>query len=173
VLRILASRGLIGIEPNRGATVPRPGFDDVAETYAARRALGALIVHRTAESRSPNHLRLLKSAVKDMLDISKTGDAWATGDADLRFQDLMADMTGMRRVPVMFSSLTDQLRLFVAVIGLRYAYSIPAMCRDNTALLRSIADHNPAEALRLWNSKMDDAAAYMIHQLDSLQSRRA
>ncbi len=74
--------------------------------------------------------------------------------------------TGVRWVPAMFFSLTAQLRLFVAVFGVKYAYSIPHMREDNTALCRSIADRNAAEAVSRWNSKTNDAMAYMIQQLD-------
>jgi len=165
-LRGLASRGIIELQPNRGAVVPRPGVDDVIETYAARRALGALIVRRAAESPVPDHLQHLEKALSNMLETAQTGDAWATGEDDLRFQEVMAEMTGMKRVPTMFSSLTSQLRMFVAVLGLRYAYSVPNMCQDDIALLRLITDRNGPDAVSRWNSKMKDAANYMIQQLD-------
>jgi DNA-binding GntR family transcriptional regulator len=165
-LRVLASRGIIDLQPNRGAVVPRPGVDDVIETYGARRALGALIVRRVAEPPVPDHLQHLEKALSNMLETAQTGDAWATGEDDLRFQEVMAEITGMKRVPTMFSSLTAQLRMFVAVLGLRYAYSIPNMCQDDIALLRLITDRNGPEAVSRWNSKMKDAANYMIQQLD-------
>lgn len=38
----------------------------------------------------------------------------------------------MRRIPQMFYALTAQLRLFIAVMGLDYTYSIPGMCHDDT-----------------------------------------
>jgi hypothetical protein len=108
----------------------------------------------------------LEKALSNMLETAQTGDAWATGEDDLRFQEVMAEITGMKRVPTMFSSLTAQLRMFVAVLGLRYAYSIPNMCQDDIALLRLITDRNGPEAVSRWNSKMKDAANYMIQQLD-------
>jgi DNA-binding GntR family transcriptional regulator len=101
-----------------------------------------------------------------MLETARTGDAWATGEDDMRFQEVMAEMTGMRRVPRMFSSLTTQLRIFVAVLGVRYAYSIPEMCQDDIALFQLIKDRNGAAAVRRWNAKMNAATTYMVQQLN-------
>jgi DNA-binding GntR family transcriptional regulator len=57
------------------------------------------------------------------------------------------------------------LRLFIAVMGLDYAYSIPGMCRDDTALLDRIRARDAAGAARVWHRKIDDAVAYMTTQL--------
>ena len=94
-----------------------------------------------------------------------TGDAWATGDADIRFQDALALSTGMRRIPQMFLALSAQIRLFTVVMGVRYAYSIPAMVGDDTALLGHVRARDEAAALRAWHTKMDDALGYMVTQL--------
>lgn len=165
-VRILAADGLLVMADSRTAVVPLPVSDDVLETYAARRSLGALIVRRVAESPEPGHLALLQDALERMIAASETGDAWMTGDEDLRFQDVMASMSGMKRVPTMFNKLTTQLRLFVAVLGVRYAYSVPDMCRDNLELFRAISAGQATDATRVWDRKMRDAAQYMLNRLD-------
>lgn len=171
-LRSLAFRGILDLQPHRGAVIPTPTVDDVVETYAARRALGAVIVHRAAESPLPGHLPRLERALSTMLETARTGDALATGDDDMRLQEVLAEITGMRRVPRMFSSLTAQLRIFVAVLGMRYGYSIPAMCRDDIELVQLVKDHNAAAAVNRWNTKMIDATTYMIQQLHSAKPHR-
>jgi DNA-binding GntR family transcriptional regulator len=163
-LRSLASSGLIDLEPHRGAVIPTPQVADVAETYAARRALGALIVRRAAYW-SPGALNPVERALRDLVETGRTGNAWAAGEADLRFQDTLAGSTGMRRIPPLFCGLTAQLRMFIAVMGLDYTYSIPGMCRDDTILLDRIRARDEAGAARAWHRKIDDAAAYMTTQL--------
>jgi DNA-binding GntR family transcriptional regulator len=163
-LRSLASSGLVDLEPHRGAVIPTPHVADVTETYAARRALGALVVRRAARG-APGALTPVERALRDLVETGRTGNAWATGEADLRFQDALAGSTGMRRIPQMFYGLTAQLRLFIAVMGLDYAYSIPGMCRDDTALLDRIRARDAAGAARVWHRKIDDAVAYMTTQL--------
>jgi len=163
-LRSLASSGLVDLEPRRGAVIPTPHVADVVETYAARRALGVLVVRRAAHW-APGALAPVERALRDLIETSRTGDAWATGLADLHFQDALADSTGMRRIPQMFYALTAQLRLFIAVMGLDYTYSIPGMCHDDTILLDRIRARDEAGAARVWHRKIDDAVAYITTQL--------
>lgn len=163
-LRSLASSGLVDLETHRGAVIPTPDVADVTETYAARRALGALIVRRAAHW-APGALTPVERALQDLIETGRTGDAWATGQADLHFQDILAGSTGMRRIPQMFYGLTAQLRLFIALMGLDYTYSIPGMCHDDTTLLDRIRARDEAAAARVWHRKIDDAVAYMTTQL--------
>ncbi|MBI4939350.1 MAG: GntR family transcriptional regulator [Actinobacteria bacterium] len=165
-LLVLASNGLVDLEPRRGALVPAPQVADVVETYAVRRALGALLVRRAAQS-APGALAPVEQALTALVTVAATGDPRASGEADIRFQDALALSTGMRRVPRMFVALSAQIRLFTAVMGVRYAYSVPQMVRDDTLLLQQVAARDEAAALRTWHTKMDDAVGYMLTQLGS------
>ncbi len=165
-LLTLASSGLVDLEPRRGARVPAPQVTDVVETYAVRRVLGALLVRRAAQS-APTALAPVEQALADLVAAGETGDAWASGQADIRFQDALAICTGMRRIPRMFIDLSAQISLFTAVMGVRYTYSIPQMIRDDTDLLQLIAARDEPSAVRAWHAKMDDAVSYMVGQLAS------
>jgi len=170
-LRTLASSGLIELERNRGAVIPVPQTADVVETYAARRALGGLVVRRAAHW-TTGSLEPVERALQDLVETGHTGNAWATGEADLRFQDALARSTGMRRIPQLFFGLTAQLRLFIAVMGLNYTYSIPGMCHDDTTLMERIRAHDESGAARVWHRKIDDATTYMTTQLNIAGSAR-
>jgi DNA-binding GntR family transcriptional regulator len=170
-LRSLAAAGLVDLEPHRGALVPTPQTADVVETYAARRALGAVVVRRAVHW-TPGALEPVEQALDDLIGTGRAGNAQATGEADLRFQDALARSTGMRRIPRMFCDLTAQLRVFIAVMGLDYTYSIPGMCQDDTALLEHIRARDEAAAARTWHRKIDDAAAYMTTQLSIANAAR-
>lgn len=165
-LKVLASREIVRLEPNRGAVVPSPTIDDVVEIYAARRSLGALLVRRAAEAPVPGHLPVLESALAAMLATAAQGDALETGELDLRLQELLGEMAGMQRIASMYTGLNDQLRMLVAVLRIRYAYSIPDMCRDNQLLVEHIRERRGGDAVAAWNAKMNDAANYMIRQLE-------
>lgn len=164
-LKELASREIIRLVPHRGAVIPSPTLDDVVEIYAARRSLGALLVRRAAEAPVPGHLATLDASLEAMLVTARGGDALATGEQDLVLQEVIAEMAGMQRIARMYVGLNDQLRMLVAVLRLRYAYSIPEMCRDNVALVDHVRQHNGADAVALWNAKMNAAAHYMMEQV--------
>ena len=169
-LLTLASNGLLELEPRRSARVPAPQVADVVETYALRRALGALVVRRAVHW-TPGALDDVVEAHAALLAAAGTGDAWATGEADLRFQDALALSTGMRRIQQIFLAVSSQIRLFTAVMGVRYTYSIPAMVADDTSLLEHLRARDEGQALKAWHAKMDDALGYMVNQLGSPGAR--
>lgn len=163
-VRVLAAAGLVDLEPGRGAVVPTPTVADVVETYAARRALGTVVVRYAVRSPAED-LAPAADALRAMLEVAGTGDAHATGEADLRFQDALAGSSGLRRVPQLFWSLTAQLRLSIALMGLDYSYSIPGMCQDDEVLMARILARDERGAVAVWQSKIDDALSYMTTQL--------
>lgn len=55
--------------------------------------------------------------------------------------------------------------MFIAVMGLDYAYDVPAMIADDTGLFAAIIRRDVPGALRLWDRKMTEAAQYMTRQL--------
>lgn len=169
-LKTLAFDGLVDLEAGPGAIVPEPTLEDVAETYAARRALGAILVQRAVSWR-PDAIGPVRRALEELRKASLSGDSWITGEADLSFQDAIVDSVAMRRIPAMFKRLTVQLRMFVAVMGLDYAYSVEAMVEEDSALLAAITRRDSALALTLWEQKMLAVTQYMTRQLEGRRAR--
>jgi DNA-binding GntR family transcriptional regulator len=169
-LTALAFDGLVNLQEGPGAIVPEPTLDDVTETYAARRVLGGIIIQRAVAYR-PGSLGPAHEALDRLHAAARTGDSWVTGEADLLFQDAIADMVGMRRIPGMFKRLTVQLRMFVAVMGLDYAYSVDAMVKEDSALIAAITRRDSGLALGLWNQKMHAVSQYMTQQLADRRRR--
>lgn len=163
-LRALAADGLVELEPRRGAVVPVPRVRDVIDTYSARRALGSLLVQRAATT-PQRDLEPAERALAEMVALAEAGDARATGDADLRFQDALAGATSMRHVPDMFRTLTSQVLLYTTVMGLAYVYSIPHMVRDDAAILKAVRLRDEDLAVRLWQAKIDAALDHMATRL--------
>lgn len=169
-LKALAFDGLVDLTAGPGAIVPEPTHEDVTETYAARRALGAILLQRSVLYR-PDAIVPVQQALEHLKAASRTGDSWITGEADLSFQDAIADSVAMRRISTMFKRLTVQLRMFVAIMGLDYAYSVDAMVDEDSALLAAIIRRDIGQALALWEQKMTAVMQYMTRQLESRQPR--
>jgi DNA-binding GntR family transcriptional regulator len=169
-LKTLAVDGLVDIEAGRGAVVPEPTTEDVTETYAARRALGGILIQRSI-SWTPDTIGPVRAAMEALRTAARSRDTWTTGEADLSFQDAIAGSVAMRRIPGMFQRLTVQVRMFLAIMGLDYAYSVDAIVKDDTALLAAITRRDTARALSLWDTKMTAAAQYMTRQLEARSVR--
>jgi DNA-binding GntR family transcriptional regulator len=164
-IRTLSASGLLALEQNRSASIPEPTYEDVVDIYAARQALGAVVIKRTC-ALSAMQLKIASDALENMLTISKSNKSYETGEADLEFQNRLAEATGMLNIPEMIHDLAEQLRMFIAVMRLTYSYPVHDMCRDNQELMRHILAGNINAALVSWNKKMDDALEYLTHQLD-------
>jgi DNA-binding GntR family transcriptional regulator len=93
-----------------------------------------------------------------------TGDPYRTGDADIEFQNTLADASGLVRIAPMLRTLSEHLRMFIAVLGLDYAYPIDAIIRDDQAIFAAIDAGDGAAAVELWRAKMNDAVTYMLGQ---------
>lgn len=159
-LRTLASTGLLDYRGSRGVLVPTPTRADVFDTYAARRALGAEVLRRAIGNPALDLVRV-ESALADVLSTARTGDSYATGNADLRFQDVVAQCSGMRTVPPMMATLSRQLQVYIAVLGLGYIYPISEMVADDTELLRCLRTRDTRAAVRVWNRKIDATLRFM------------
>ena len=159
-LRTLASMGLLDFHPARGVLVPTPSREDVDDIYAARRALGTAILTRAISNPSLN-ARPIETALGELVRTARTGDSYATGNADLRFQDAIATHSGMRNIPQMFGTLAMQLRIYIAVMGITYNYPIDEMVADDTELFERLRARDLEGALRAWNRKIDATLQFM------------
>lgn len=169
-MRLLERDGLLTITTGHAAVVPVVTTNDVVETYAARRALGALVI-RAAVRWSPQERQSVAESLDALERCAATGDVHRTGEADIAFQNALAEASGLVRIAPMLEVLADHLRMFIAVMGLDYAYPIDAILRDDRAIFEAIDSGDGEAAAERWRVKIDDAATYMLGQLAAARSR--
>ena len=87
------------------------------------------------------------------------------------FQNALAEASGLVRIAPMLEVLADHVRMFIAVMGLDYAYPIDAILREDRAIFEAIDSGDGEAAAERWRVKIDDAAAYMLGQLAAARSR--
>jgi DNA-binding GntR family transcriptional regulator len=170
-LRILERDGLVTITQGHAAVVPVPTVVDVVETYAARRALGVLMV-RAATRWTPEARRPVAEAMADIERLAASDDNALCNQADMTFQHALAEASGLTRVGPMLQLLGQQVRMFIAVIGIQYAFPTEAIVARNRALLAAIDEGNEELAAQRWRKKIDEALAYMLDQVQSAHATR-
>lgn len=163
-LRTLASSGLIDHHPSRGYLVPTPSAADIAEVYAARRLIGSEILTRVI-SNPKIDVSPIKASLDQLVSLAKTGNSYETGNADMLLQNTLAQISGLRNYPQIFSTLAKQLQIYIAILGLSYFYPIEGMVSDDTAIYRSIKERNLEGAINAWNKKIDDSLGYMTSRV--------
>jgi DNA-binding GntR family transcriptional regulator len=169
-LRFLERDGLLTITTGHAAVVPVLTTNDVVETYAARRALGTLVI-RAAVRWSPQERQSVVESLEALERCASTGDVHRTGEADIAFQNTLAHASGLVRIAPMLEVLADHLRMFIAVMGLDYAYPIDAILRDDRAIFEAIDSGDGEVAAERWRVKIDAAASYMLGQLAATRPR--
>ena len=169
-MRLLERDGLLTLTSGGTAVLPVPDVDDVIETYAARQALGAMVV-RAAVRWSPSQQAAVEAALTAVQRHAAAGDVYLTGLADTTFQDRIADASGLVRIAPVMHILADHLRVFIAVMGLDYAYPVDAIVRDDEAIHAALVAQDPDLATELWRAKMTNARTYMLERLAVGQRR--
>jgi DNA-binding GntR family transcriptional regulator len=170
-IRALESEGLLTTTTGRAAVVPVPTTSDVVEIYAARRALGAMVL-RAATRWSPEGRRSVCQALDRLREHTRAQNAPAIPESDIAFQDAVGRASGLIRIAPMLQVLADHLRMLITVMGLDYAYPISGVLADDEQIFAAVDAGDGDLAATLWQRKMDDARAYMLGQLTSTAHRR-
>jgi DNA-binding GntR family transcriptional regulator len=168
--RLLERDGLLTITTGRAAVVPVLTTSDVVETYAARRALGGLVI-RAAVRWSPEGRRSVKESLDALERCASTGEVYQMGEADIDFQNALARASGLVRIAPMLELLADHVRMFMAVMDVSYAYPIDNILRDDREIFSAIDAGDGDAAVERWRIKMNDAVAYMLGQVGSAKRR--
>lgn len=169
-MRLLERDGLLTVSAGHTAVIPVPEVADVVETYAARQALGAMVV-RAATRWSPDQRAAVEAALADVRRHAVAGDVYLTGQADTTFQDRLADASGLVRIAPVMHILADHLRVFIAVMGLDYAYPADAILRDDEAIHAALVAQDADLAAELWRQKIANARTYMVDRLTAARRR--
>ncbi|HCS56227.1 MAG TPA: hypothetical protein DIW80_02160 [Gordonia polyisoprenivorans] len=162
-LQQLADDGLIHQDGLHHFFVPVPTERDVVETYTARGLLGTAIVRRLA-SRPDSLPRSVADILAELRRHARENRISESDSADLDMQDELAYAADMPRIATMFVRLTLQLRLFVPLMGVDYAYPIDGIVADNSRIVDAIRARDPEAAVAAWRRKIDNCARYMVLQ---------
>ncbi len=153
----LVQEGLLEARPHRGVFVVELSPADVADVYAARRAVEREAARRVARASDPAALRALGALVTEMAAEAKGGSWSALADLDLRFHEAMVEAAGSARLNRMFATLLVETRLCLA--GLRDAHPEPrTVVAEHRALVKALRSGDEADVLACVDRHLDRAA---------------
>lgn len=169
-LRLLADEGLVSIDTGHGPTVPIPTNDDVLELYSARRALGVIAVG-AAVPWSPTDRASVLAILRELEDCAARGDTDAAQLLDQRFQTAVTESSRLWRIPGILESLSQQVLMYVSVLGIRYAFPVADIVARDRELFDAIDGCDRDRAIALWQLKIEESAAYMLRRLGPPRGR--
>jgi hypothetical protein len=62
--------------------------------------------------------------------------------------------------------------MFIAVVGINYAFPVEPIVERNRAILAAIDEGNEDLAAQRWREKMDEVPAYMLEQVEAVHDIR-
>lgn len=158
-MRQLADDGLL-IPSDGGFRIPHVTGTDVIDLYASRLHVGVVIL-RACAARPRQRLLPVRLALGSLEAVAAQGSLADAGEADLRFQQELAEASGLRQSAHSFHSLTLRLRMFISVLQLDYTPAAERLVAENRRMLTAVLEGRAEEAVRIWRSKLDDAVRHM------------
>lgn len=170
-LRLLAIDGLSTAETLSGVTILIPTVADISELYAMRGALGSIAVSAAIDW-TPEGRQSVVDALLELEACLETNDINAMNHLDQRFQNAIARSTSLGRVPDMLATLSQQVLMYVSIIGVHYAFPVRNAVTRNRQIFHAIDAKEQARAVEAWRTKIEESRAYMIRQLRQRSRRR-
>jgi DNA-binding GntR family transcriptional regulator len=158
--RLLAHEGLLEHQLNRGVFVRLLTSEDIRDLYAIRRILecGAL---RNLTAAPPEAVAAAGEAIQAAGEAAARGDWSAVGTANMRFHQMIADLSGSRRVAGAVRALLAELRLvFLVVADPRQLHEPYLAANRELYELLAAGDARAAEAAL--QRYFDDAEAQLL-----------
>ncbi|WP_022872164.1 GntR family transcriptional regulator [Nesterenkonia alba] len=158
-MRQLADDGLL-IHDDAGFRIPQVTVADVVDLYASRLQVGTVLLRGCATQ--PKHALLpARLALRTLEAVATRGTRADVGEADLRFQQELAEASGLRQSARSFHALTLRVRMFIAVLQLDYSPAVERLVADDRRLLAALLEGRAADAVRIWRAKLDNAVRQM------------
>lgn len=135
---------------------------DIIDLYATRLQVGAVIL-RACSGRSRQQLLASQLALRAVVAAADHGTAADVDQADLHFQQTLADASGLPQSSRVFHALTLRLRMFISVLQLDYTPAVHCIVADDQSILSSVLSGGAETAVRAWRAKLDNAVRHMVY----------
>lgn len=158
-MRRLADDGLLA-SAEGGFSVPAVTGADVIDLYAARLHVGMVLLRGCATA--PRHRLLpVRLALGAVEAAAAEGTRTDVGQADLQFQQELAEAAGLEQSARSFHALTLRVRMFISVLQLDYTPAVDRIVGDDRRILSAVLEGRAEDAVRTWRSKLDHAVRHM------------
>lgn len=158
-MRRLADDGLLA-SVEGGFSVPAVTGADVIDLYAARLHVGMVLLRGCATT--PRHRLLPVRLALSMVEAAAAeGTRTDVGQADLQFQQELAEAAGLEQSARSFHALTLRVRMFISVLQLDYTPAVERIVGDDRRILSAVLAGRAEDAVRSWRSKLDHAVRHM------------
>ena len=143
--RMLDEGGRVRTEKNRGVFVRDISIDEAVEIYAIRASLEEMVGRHLALHVTASQLKELKGQLDAMKLVVQEKNADKYHELNLQFHDRMVEMTGNRKLLLMYRKLIKELTLFRR-INLSGESALPSSADSHRQIVKAIASGDPEKA---------------------------
>ena len=158
-MRRLVDDGLL-VSRNGVFSLPLVTGADIIDLYAARLQVGTVLL-RACATRPRHRLLSPQTALRTLEAAVERGDAERVDQADLYFQQELAEASGLTQSARTFHSLTLRLQMFISVLQLNYGQAVPRILADDRRIMAALITGDAEVAVWTWRSKLDNAVRHM------------
>lgn len=158
-MRRLVDDGLL-VSRNGIFFLPLVTGSDIIDLYASRLQVGSVLL-RACATRPRHRLLGAQTALRAVEAAAAQGDAMRVDQADLYFQQELAEASGLTQSARTFHSLTLRLQMFISVLQLNYGTAVARILADDRQIMRALLGGNAEMAVWTWRSKLDNAVRHM------------
>jgi DNA-binding GntR family transcriptional regulator len=144
----LASEGLVKLIPNKGIVINEISIDDFQEILQIRSALDGLIAEIAAKKINENEIVKMMKIVEDMEFSVREDDRLTYNDLDIKFHDLLLNITGNQKLVEVYNHLIAQAHKF-RLRTLKLAYRMFKSLEEHRKIALAIKDKDPFTANRV------------------------
>ncbi len=165
VLRQLQGQGILRIEPNRGAIVPKIDADTIRDIFECLNLLEPYFVSWFAETAEAAQIDAL-NAIQDEIEAVSIKDRIAFTKLDSKFHQLIASQHYNQRAVATWTNHRKALQAFSCQIPIssnRYKH----IFREHRALIEAFSRNDIAQALEIASKHAAGAGDNMHRQLRS------
>lgn len=160
VLIMLAERGIVVLQPNRGAFVASPTPDEARHVFQARRTIERSIVEGAAPRISASEVDALRAHVAQEAKAAASGDRREAIRLSGEFHIRLADVAGNPVVARFLAELVARSSLIIALFGSRQLFSCSEA--EHRQLLDALGQGDATRAAQL----MDHHLGHLERELD-------
>ena len=158
-MRRLVDDGLL-VSRNGVFSLPLVTGADIIDLYAARLQVGIVLL-RACATRPRHRLFSPQTALRTLEAAVERGDAERVDQADLYFQQELAEASGLTQSARTFHALTLRLQMFISVLQLNYGQAVRRILADDRRIMSALVTGDAEVAVWTWRSKLDNAVRHM------------
>lgn len=170
-LKVLSLEGLVAIEPHRGVFVVRLTELDVWEIYELRAAIESRAAALMAQQPQAEKIDLLREQLASLEASAQEGDVSAVARGDLKFHELLCELSGVGRLHATFVQNVPVMRTLFDLDQRLYS-SLSEIAEQHRPLLEVISAGDAEAAAAAAIEHCENASATSLTYLAALRVAR-